>query len=400
MTAYDGIDKGTEVEHYCNKCLISFLPNYTTEEDDPINIKDESDTTPPPRPSDVEDNHFECFKEKGMHFIHLNACSLRYKIHELRLIAVKSQAAVIGVTETWLDDSISDAEISLPGYVIVRQDRKCGGGGVCIYIRTCFAFNHRSDIFHKDLEMVWVEIMLPHCKPFLVGTCYRPPDNVNFYEILEQTCVDKDRFMDMENIVMGDFNTNTLNKSQNKLLKSLHHFTYICDWSQTIAEPTRVTATSESCLDLIMVSDKDKISQFGTINIGLSDHMLTYCTRKISRGVFGKHKTVKIRSMKNYSTDLLVTELRKLNWFIVIDCDQVNEAWVNFKDLFTSVLDKLAPIKEVRLKQRTEPWMENDILELIKARDKALHSFRSSKDVLFYAEYCKLRISTMTNRRI
>jgi hypothetical protein len=35
------------------------------------------------------------------------------------------------------------------------------------------------------------------------------------------------------------------------------------------------------------------------------------------------------------------------------------------------ILDKIAPLKEVRLKQKSEPWMNNDILECIEARDKA-----------------------------
>ena len=38
---------------------------------------------------------------------------------------------------------------------------------------------------------------------------------------------------------------------------------------------------SESIWDLITASDKDKISQFGVLDIVLSDHVIVYCTRKI-----------------------------------------------------------------------------------------------------------------------
>jgi hypothetical protein len=53
---------------------------------------------------------FQCFNQKGLHFIHLSARSLFNKIAELQLIANKSKAAIILVPETWLDDSITNTE--------------------------------------------------------------------------------------------------------------------------------------------------------------------------------------------------------------------------------------------------------------------------------------------------
>ena len=50
--------------------------------------------------------------------------------------------------------------------------------------------------------------------------------------------------------------------------------------------------------------------------------------------------------------------------------DIASVAWDNFKCLFLSVLDNIAPVKEVRIKQRTEPWITSDILNSINERDK------------------------------
>jgi len=39
---------------------------------------------------------------------------------------------IIGVTESWTDDKISDAEIQIDGFVLFRQDRVVSkGGGYC-----------------------------------------------------------------------------------------------------------------------------------------------------------------------------------------------------------------------------------------------------------------------------
>ena len=49
-----------------------------------------------------------------------------------------------------------------------------------------------------------------------------------------------------------------------------------------------------------------------------------------------------------------------------------------FQTSFMNILDEVAPVKEIRVKQRTEPWMANDFLEMLKERDRALYTFRKS----------------------
>lgn len=48
-------------------------------------------------------------------------------------------------------------------------------------------------------------------------------------------------------------------------------------------------------------------------------------------------------------------------------------------------------IKEVWSKQRTETWMNHEILQTIRQRDETLNRFRKTKDPALYKVYCKLR---------
>ena len=64
-----------------------------------------------------------CLIRKGLHFLHINVNSLLTKIKEIRLIAKKSKAKVISITETKLDGTIFNAEVYIKGYSIVRCDR-------------------------------------------------------------------------------------------------------------------------------------------------------------------------------------------------------------------------------------------------------------------------------------
>ena len=141
-------------------------------------------------PSESDPKFFDCFKSKGLHFLHLNARSLLPKIEELRLVAQNSHAAVIGITETWLDHSVTDHEIIIPYYTVIRKDRNREGGGVCMYIRTDLAFNQRNDISDDQLEMLWIELLLPHTRPILICTCYRPQPTKNSMIFLKM-CVHK-----------------------------------------------------------------------------------------------------------------------------------------------------------------------------------------------------------------
>ena len=45
--------------------------------------------------------------------------NVSHKIDELRAIAKKSRAAVIGITESKLDESVTDGEINIDGYEVI-----------------------------------------------------------------------------------------------------------------------------------------------------------------------------------------------------------------------------------------------------------------------------------------
>ena len=65
-------------------------------------------------------------------------------------------------------------------------------------------------------------------------------------------------------------------------------------------------------------------------------------------------------------------------------CFDVEMAWDSFKAIFHSVLDSVAPVKEVKLKQRTEPWMNSEILQNIRFGDETLNKFRKTNDPDLY----------------
>ena len=63
------------------------------------------------------------FKHRGFHFLHLSINSFFPKIDELRHVARLTNAAVIEISESKLDDSVSTSEIQIDEYDLLRCDR-------------------------------------------------------------------------------------------------------------------------------------------------------------------------------------------------------------------------------------------------------------------------------------
>ena len=100
--------------------------------------------------------------------IHLNINSVLSKIEELRVIAKKSKAAVIGITESKLNAAVLNGEINIDGYEALRSDRNRHGGGVVRYVRNDSSFSVRSD-FSDEIENIIFDLLLPRTKAYCSG---------------------------------------------------------------------------------------------------------------------------------------------------------------------------------------------------------------------------------------
>ena len=74
--------------------------------------------------------------EKDLRMALLNAQSIRNKIDLLRAMIASEKLDVIGITETWIHEETRDyvGEYEIPGYCLIKKDRRCkeGGGFYCM----------------------------------------------------------------------------------------------------------------------------------------------------------------------------------------------------------------------------------------------------------------------------
>ena len=70
------------------------------------------------------------------------------------------------------------------------------------------------------------------------------------------------------------------------------------------SRPTHITSTTSSLLDHALTNAGWKISQKGVIDVGLSDHQLIYCPRKILRNKANMHNQIRVPSLKKYTPEI------------------------------------------------------------------------------------------------
>ena len=69
--------------------------------------------------------------------------------------------------------------------------------------------------------------------------------------------------------------------------------------------------------------------------------------------------------MQNYCTELFGNKLQQEDWDSVTRCQTVYRAWATFKTKFLTILDQVAPIKSVRIKNSSEhAWITGEIVHL------------------------------------
>ena len=119
---------------------------------------------------------------------HLDIRSLTNKWANFKFHFENNNLHVVGISESWLHDSLPNEMFELSNYNLYSLDRSWKdidsrnikkGGGVGLYIKSNLHSNDK-DLEHlkcssKHIECQWVSIKQNNCKFILVGDLYRPP---------------------------------------------------------------------------------------------------------------------------------------------------------------------------------------------------------------------------------
>ena len=220
-------------------------------------------------------------------------------------------------------------------------------------------------------------IQLRKLRSILLCVTYRPDycSTSTFHDIFMENYLHA-LTLGKEIIVVGDLNCDLL-KPDSPETMSLLDFCTSVNQTQMMKEPTQVTETSSSLIDIIMPSNVSLVENFGVVLSHISDHHLIYASLKL--------KTLKpppsykcVRSYKNYKPDSFLADLQRIPWYDISIINDVNVMLDHFNDKFLHVMATHAPVKTVRIKHRSCPFISTEIRDLMQYRNNLLKTVRST----------------------
>ena len=202
----------------------------------------------------------------------LNARSIINKKDELNIMVDDIKPHIIGITETWANNDITDAELGLEGYAMFRKDRMGRrGGGVLLYIKENIpAYEVQLQEEADCNEAIWCKLVTGHTT-VTIGVVYRCPNitkqnNEKIHNAISE--VSKG-----ECIIMGDFNHGNI-KWDSLQSTGVEDQRFVClvqdnFLTQHVLEPTRAARV----LDIVLSSQKEFVDNVVIQEpLGSSDH--------------------------------------------------------------------------------------------------------------------------------
>jgi len=109
---------------------------------------------------------------------------------------------------------------------------------------------HLSD---ENFQQLWIKVQVRHCKSIFICTVYGPPGTtLAFSDSLSRSLLDM-LLHGNDIIILGDLNCNILDDTVDS-----PNFIELCasfNLRQLVKEPTRITETKRSLIDVIMTTD-------------------------------------------------------------------------------------------------------------------------------------------------
>ena len=328
---------------------------------------------------------------RSLSILSFNARSLLPKMDILRAVCSCGGYDFITVTETWLSAGVLDRELYLPGFTVIRRDRNRHGGGVAIYVSNAFSVRPLVDS-GLQLELIFLECTIKS-HLYTLGVFYRPPDAsagclTSLYNYV--SCLRHQNHSNM--ILCGDFNidvsaTPLASCTSSNLLNQL--CTDFC-LSQVVSKPTRVTPTSSTTIDLVLLSAPESLISSSVLSpIGTSDHNSVSVTLKLP----SDHRATSrpTRSIWLYKkANISLGKQLLLNLPIAKTSDDIDVLWDRWHSHFMSVMHKCIPKRTVPV-DRPTPWIDQDIQHDIRLRERLYKRFMVSKSQDWLVKYKSVR---------
>jgi hypothetical protein len=270
-------------------------------------------------------------KSQSINIFHQNIQGFSSKELEIGLFLDSDDIQVLCITEHWLrqEQLIFDfVNFKLASFYARKSAIH---GGSLIIVKESMKSKERKDIVRLSIERI-VEIACTELENHIIICVYRPPaSDFSTFESTMENVLKLSTNSKKAIIVCGDFNVNLLESSNNstKLLCLFKSFNLL----NLFLEPTRIGATSATCLDNIFCNcecfDKKIVNRFNSDHSGQKVTFLT--------NIQETPQSITYRPITGYRLELFKNEIRDNLCMLPITQSNSNNM---YKDLFSLILSQ------------------------------------------------------------
>ena len=313
---------------------------------------------------------------------------------------------VIGITETWLNEDISDEELALPNFYCLRRDRPKSlgkGGGVLLYIHSSLGVPIECSPPSGNMEQeLWIKIKKRNVT-FLAGIIYKSTSSsaTNSAKILDSLNWAVSTVKPSHLLIMGDFNLPAINwiseppllfhdrdEISNEFLKTLDDLFL----TQHVRTFTRFRGIEKSTLDLVISNEPEMVDDIAILKpLGKSDHAGVLWSFYFKGDLNPSESRPKL-CFRRGNFEKISQDLENANWRLNDNLD-VEQLWHNFKNIINTTTDENIPTLSMRDKTHA-PWLNRHLRRYLNKKRKAFLKYKASHSMEDYATYKRIRNET------
>ena len=213
----------------------------------------------------------------------------------------------------------------------------------------------------------------------VLGSIYRPPNTSvpNFINSYTEIC---QKLSSFKHVVIGlDHNLDLLKSSKHSQMQQFLEATLEYNLIPTITKPTRVTHTSATLIDNILLkTESHELHQSKVIVNNIGDHypsLLMLEDLNLTKRV--PHQ-IKRRKIGTKEINEIKARLANINWEIELATKSTNEAFNMFHDQLTKIIDMVAPEKMI-IKSKKKPSVPWYTLGIKRCNEKEKRLYKLAK---------------------
>lgn len=313
------------------------------------------------------------------------------------MLLCKKSPNILCCTEARVTEDISDSEISVDGYNVIRSNSPSRhSGGVVVYIANTVQYEVKSDIVFEYNNILVVDIMNESVRGRWIFVYHSPNSpHCQFLSRLEQV-LEHFGMIAMKLYVTGDFNIDIHENSADNTYKSrLSEVKSRFGLKQFVRSFTRVNGASRSVIDHFYSNDNQVIVEVDD-NDEIADHKTVLIYKR------NVQRTFRIRKVKDHSRYNSAVFQQSLSERLFVDFAGIESLSLNEKVgiLENNVRASVGDLVSEKLinEQYSCEWFDNELKVLREEKNSACMRAGIRQTPECWSEYRQIR--NLYNKRL